>query len=169
MSRTALVLGTDHGFQRRDPKFTESQHKRFVAFVTATVKANGVLALAEENSPEAFADDKIAESTVETVARELGLKHRHCDPGRKTRAALEIRQENDIRASFMFEKVSEAVIQQRIEESMRTRERHWLGQLLDFNMWPVLFICGADHSLAFLNLLRANNVDTVLVAQDWGT
>src|SRR3989338_3051823 len=111
MNHTVFVLGTDHGFQRRDPKFTESKHNQFFSYVAATVRANGVVALAEENSTEAVADDNNAESTIQTIARELGLQHRYCDPDRKTRAALEIRQENDIRASFIFEKVSEQVIQ----------------------------------------------------------
>jgi hypothetical protein len=169
MSRTVLILGIDHGFQRRDPQFDDAQQEQFTIFVTDIVNANGVVALAEEYSAEALVSDKITETTVQTIARKLGVNHRHCDPDRKTREALNIRQENDIRASFMFEDVNEAAIQQCVEESMRSRERYWLAQLLEFNMWPVLFICGPNHSLPFLNLLRGNAIDSILVAQDWGT
>lgn len=168
MSHMVLVLGTDHRFQRRSPEFTEPQHQQFAAYVSTTVKVNGVAALAEENNLQALAEADVTESTVEVIAHELGLKHRYCDPDMKTRAELGIRQENQIRISAFPERLAEEEVQRRLEESMRDRERYWLSELREFNAWPVLFICGADHSLPFLNLLRMNKLDAVLVAQDWG-
>jgi len=50
---------------------------------------------------------------------------------------------------------------------MRDREHYWLEQLQEFNRWPVLFICGAEHSLPFFDLLQANNIDAILLAKDW--
>lgn len=168
MNRKVLVLGTDHRFQNRSPKFTEQQHQQFLMYVSATAKANSVAALAEENSLQALAEADVAESTVEIIARELGLKHRYCDPDMKTRAELGIRQKNQIRISVFPAQLTGAEVQQQLEESMRARERYWLSQLEEFNIWPVLYICGANHSLPFLNLLRKSNLDAVLIAQDWG-
>ena len=168
MTRTVLVLGTDHRFQRRSPEFAERKHQRFAAFVSATARKNRVAGLAEEYSIEALAEANVAQSTIEVIARELGLQHRYCDPDMKTRARLGILQESQIRISTFPDKLTEAEVQRRIEESMRARERYWLSELVALNAWPVLFICGANHSLPLAELLRVDNFDTILVAQGWG-
>ena len=169
MSRRVFVLGTDHRFQRRSNEFTELQHRQFALYVLTTAKDSGIAALAEENNLQALEEACIAESTVQAIARKIGLKHRHCDPDRRTRYELGICQENDIRVSIFPNELPEADIQQKVQESMRARERYWLSQILELNMWPVLFICGADHSLPFLDLLREEDLDAVLVAKDWDT
>lgn len=126
-----------------------------------------VVAFAEEYNFEAL-DEKGKKGTViEIMARELAMSHRYCDPDRQTRAKLGIFQENDIRAMAFLEGTTESIIQQRIEKSMRDREHYWLEQIEEFNMWPVLFICGAVHSWPFFNLLQANNIDAILIAKDW--
>lgn len=168
MIHKVLILGTDHRFQSRSPEFTDRQHQQFAAYITATASDNGVNAIAEENNAEALAEAEVAESTVQTLARELGLKHRYCDPNMQTRAELGIRQENQIRISAFPKQLTEAEVRQRLEEAMYARECYWQSELLKFDTWPVLFICGAEHSLRFLNLLRVNNLDAVLVARDWG-
>jgi hypothetical protein len=168
MFQMVLILGTDHRFQMRCPDFTEFQHQQFVSYVVATARAYKVAAIIEENNPQAVAEANVAESTIRTIARDLGIKHLYCDPDRETRTALGIRQENEIRISGFLEGAIESVIQQRVDESMRIRERYWLARLQQFNTWPTLFICGANHALPFLDLLRKEKVDTILVAQDWG-
>lgn len=167
MSRIALILGTDHRFQWKSPDFTDSQHQQFIAFVATTVRAYKVAAFAEENNSEALDEKGKKESVIQIMARELAMPHRHCDPDRQKRAVLRIFQENDIRAMAFLEGTTESIIQQRIEKSMRDREHYWLEQLEEFNMWPVLFICGAVHSLPFFDLLQANNIDAILLAKDW--
>lgn len=168
MSRTVFVLGTDHRFQRRSTEFIEAQHQAFAAFVLATAKQAGVAGLAEENSVAALAEADIAQSTIELIAHELGLRHRHCDPDMKMRAKLGMLQENQIRISAFPEKLAEAEVQRRLGESMRAREAYWLSDLIEFNTWPVLFVCGAAHSLPFLDLLKGRGINAVLVAEDWG-
>ncbi|TXI37037.1 MAG: hypothetical protein E6Q59_08465 [Nitrosomonas sp.] len=167
MSRTALILGTDHRFQWKSPDFTDSQHQQFIAFVATTARVYKVVAFAEENNPEALDEKGKKESVIQMMARELAIPHRHCDPDRQKRAVLRIFQENDIRAMAFLEGATESIIQQRIEKSMRDREHYWLEKLQEFNMWPVLFICGAAHSLPFFDLLHANNIDAILLAKDW--
>lgn len=169
MNRTVLIIGTDHRFQMGSPEFTDIQHDSFSAFIEATAKANLVVSLAEENSSEALAEAEISESTVQIIANKLGLKHCHCDPDRKIRVQLKIQQENDLRVSAVFGNLTESAIQDKVEESFRIRERYWLGQLLKQNAWPTLFICGANHSLPFLDLLGRRNFEAILVVQDWGT
>lgn len=167
MGCKVLVFGTDHRFQRRSPEFTEQQHQQFADYISCVAKANSVAALAEENNLQALEEVGVVESTVKCLAHELGLKHRYCDPDMKTRAALGIRQENQIRISVFPDRLPQEEVQQQLKESMRARERYWLSELVEFNTWPVLYFCGANHSLPFTELLQKNNVATVLVAQDW--
>ena len=169
MSRAVLVLGTDHGFQRRSAKFTEAQHQKFAAFVMTTAKQAGVIGLAEENNVAALAEADITQSTIERIAHELGLQHRYCDPDMKTRVKLGMLQENQIRISVFPEELAEAEVQRRLEKSIRAREAYWLSELIEFNTWPVLFICGASHSVPFLDLLTVRGFDADLIAEDWGT
>ena len=168
MSSTVLVLGTDHRFQQRSAEFTEPQHQAFAAFVLATAKQAGVAGLAEENSVAALAEAGVTQSTVELIAHELGLWHRYCDPDMKTRAKLGMLQENEIRISAFPEKLTEEEVQRRLVGSMRDREAYWLSELAEFNTWPVLFVCGAEHSLPFLDLLKGRGINAVFVAEDWG-
>ena len=168
MSRIVLVLGTDHRFQWKSSDFTDLQHQQFVTFISATALAYKVVAFAEEYNCEALDEIGKKETVIEIMARELAMPHRYCDPDRQTRAKLGIFQENDIRAkAFLERSKEESNIQQRIERSMRNREYYWLEQLQEFDMWPVLFICGASHSLPFFDLLQANKIDAILIAKDW--
>ena len=167
MTHTVLVLGTDHRFQRRSLDFSEEQHQQFAAYISATVSANGVAALAEENNIAALVEANASQSTIEVIARKLRLKHRYCDPDMKVRAKLGILQENQIRISAFPEQISEAEVQRRLEESLRAREVYWLSELVEFNSWPVLFVCGANHSLPFLNLLQRKDFNAELLARDW--
>lgn len=162
-----FILGTDHRYQMRGAEFNEAQHQAFAAFVMATAKQTGVTGLAEENSVAALAEADIAKSTIELITYELGLRHRHCDPDMKKRAELGMLQENQIRISAFPGVLAEAEVQRRLRESMQAREAYWLSELIEFNAWPVLFVCGAMHSLSFLDLLKEKGIDAVLIAEDW--
>jgi hypothetical protein len=167
MTRTVLVLGTDHRFQRHSPDFPEVHHQQFAAYIAAAASNNGITALAEENSIAALAESNIPRSVIEEIACELGLKHRYCDPDMEVRGRLGIFQENQIRISAFPKQLCEVEVQRRLNESMRAREAYWLSELIKFNEWPVLFVCGANHSMPFIDLLRGNGFDYQLLAQDW--
>lgn len=169
MSRIVHVLGTDHRYQMSDADFTDAQHNAFVQFVAETCRAYGICVIAEENNPQALVEASIEESVLQRIAHTLGLTHQHCDPDRVTRTKLGILQENGIRARAFLERWSERVVQEKLEASHHLREQYWLQQIIALNMWPVLFVCGADHSTSLLSLLSEHDVQVELVASDWGT
>ena len=117
---------------------------------------------------QALAEANIKESVPQHIAQSLELYHRHCDPDRETRMMLGIRQENDIRADGFLQSWAEEIIQEKIEASHCIREQYWLQQLIAFDVWPVLFVCGADHSLALHSLMLKHGVQAQLIAIDWG-
>jgi hypothetical protein len=103
------------------------------------------------------------------LASDAKMAHRFCDPNREERARLGIRQENDIRiqAWLSNSKLSEFEILAQVVESHARRERHWLERLNDFNVWPVLFVCGADHITSFRQLLDQQGIAAHVAAEDW--
>ena len=167
--RKVLVLGTYHLYQTRDIAFAEAQHNAFTQFVVEICYAHRIRAIAEENNAQALAEASVEESVPQRIAHTLGLTHQHCDPDRAIRTKLGILQENDIRAQAILKGWPEAVVQEKLAASHRVRERYWLQQLITLNVWPVLFVCGADHSMSLLSLLPEYDVQVELVASDWGS
>jgi hypothetical protein len=167
--KSVFVLGTDHRYQTRDAIFAEAQHGAFEQYVTQACRAYGIRAIAEENNTQALAEQSVEESVPQRIAYTLGLTHQHCDPDRAMRAQLGILQENDIRAQAFFKRWSEAIVQEKLVASHRMRERYWLQQLNALNVWPVLFVCGADHSMSLLSILPEHDLQAELIASDWGS
>ena len=167
VNRTVFVLGTDHCYQRRDVHFTEAQHVAFAQFVIEICRTRQIEVVGEEFSIDALAEAQIAQTVPYAIARSLNLVHRYCDPDLATRAKLGIQKEGDIRVNAHFNRWAESVIQQKLQASHRARETLWLQQIFELDVWPLLFVCGADHVMSFLTLLREQNIQVELVASDW--
>ena len=156
-----IVIGTSHTIQTSD--------QQLKPFLESLCRQFQVRAMAEEMNKEALAENGCAASIPMQVASELQIPHRFCDPNRAERGKLGIRQENDIRAQAFVSNstLSESEIAARIAESHAKRERYWLEQIRDLDVWPVLFICGADHVTSFCRLLEQQGIATHIVAEDW--
>lgn len=165
MSHRAMVIvvGTSHTIQIADPELKP--------FLESLCREFNVGAVAEEMNEEALAEKNCAASIPMQVANALQMPHRFCDPNRTERASLEIRQENDIRVEAWLSRstLSEPDIAARITESHAKREGYWLQQLRILNVWPVLFICGADHVASFCELLKQQSIAAHVAAEDWAS
>ncbi len=168
MEYRVIIIGTDHRYQRRDVELDNRAHELFTLLLRNLASEHGVRGIAEECNLAALAEYDVEESTVEAIARDLKVPHRYCDPDRRERAALGISQENDIRAGHILDNVSEEQIQSEIQDSLRRREVYWLQQVNDFDLWPVLFVCGADHVQSFASLLKSQGHTVVIAEHDWG-
>ncbi len=158
-----IVVGTSHTIQTADLDL-----KLFLERLCREFK---VRAVAEEMSEEALAEKSCAASIPMQVASALRVPHRFCDPNRVERAKLEIRQENDIRVEAFLSNstLSESEIAACIAESHAKRERYWLEQLRGLSVWPVLFICGANHVASFCQLLKQQGIVAHVAAEDWAS
>jgi len=156
-----IVVGTSHAIQT-----TDLELKSFLENLCQEFK---VRAIAEEMNEEALAEKVCAASIPMQVASTLQLPHRLCDPNREKRAQLEIHQENDIRIQAWLSQttLSESEIAVRIAESHAKREQYWLEQLGYLDLWPVLFVCGADHVLSFCQLLKQQGISVYIAAEYW--
>ena len=151
-----IIVGTSHPLQMASQELKATLQDLCCRF--------SVSAIGEEMSDDATQEYSSVVSVPVQVAKALRLPHRYCDPGRTERARLGIRQDNDICAQLSL---SEDEIDTQLKESRAKRESYWLDQLLDLNIWPVLFVCGADHVDSFRRLLQREDIDVHVAAADW--
>lgn len=55
----------------------------------------------------------------------------------------------------------------RTEVANRMRESIWMEKILEFDVWPLLFIAGADHFEPFGRLIEASGYDLIKSHPDW--
>lgn len=167
MLSQVYVFGTSHEYQRPDSKVPTSSIHKFEEALKAICATQKIALIAEENNLEAQTERKLGDSLPCKLAQLISLHHLYCDPDRKTRTALGIRQENDIRASHLFDDVTEEDIQAELMESHKIRERYWLAELRKQNLWPALFICGANHVQSLVDEASLAGLAVEVVQEDW--
>lgn len=156
-----IVVGTSHPIQTADLELKP--------FLEGVCREFNVRAVAEEMSEEALSEKRCSASIPMQVASALEVPHRFCDPNRAERGLLGILQENEIRlqAWSSNSSLSNSDVAACVMESDAKREAYWLDQLRSLNIWPVLFICGADHVTSFCGLLAQHSIAAHVAANDW--
>ena len=167
VERLTLIFGTDHRYQHGSNELSEKQHRAFRLKLSSISASCGVRAIAEENSLQAVHEQDRDRSVVAEVAEMLHLSHRYCDPEHKKRAELGISQKCAIRASAARGSWPENRVREEIKLSHNRREAHWVEQLRELDQWPVLFICGADHSQTFCSVLHEHGINADIVEYQW--
>jgi hypothetical protein len=170
--RAVFLIGTSHEYQRPD----NPNAARFRDYLTAAVERNGVKAIAEEMSVEGLRGRRT--STCRQVAVALCVDHRYCDPSkveRKDHGMLIHDEPEDPNDEFIAVRVSvgnpeddeqPASAVDRCRSRCRRRS-WWLHSVLDLNVWPVLFVCGRDHTDAFRRLLSDNGIVVKVLCSNW--
>lgn len=166
MKRVAYIVGTNHKFQFCDPEIDASRHQIFSETLSGLISDNGISGLAEECNIQALNEQKCQASSVQILAVNRELPHRYCDPDRDARDKRGILQENAIRASAFMKDETEDQIQEMIKKSYLKRESYWADELLNFNVWPVLFVCGANHVKSFVSVLDQHGVKGIVCNED---
>ena len=54
-----------------------------------------------------------------------------------------------------------------IREDNAKREQYWLKRLLELDIWPAIFLCGADHCDSFGSLARESGIQVTVAVADW--
>lgn len=156
-----IVVGTSHSIQRTSLELR--------GFLENACRQFDVNAIAEEMSEEALSQHGCAESVPMQVARALDIRHRLCDPSNAERAKLGIRQEADIRAPALGSTLSDPEVAVLLADSNTRRERYWLEQLRVLNVSPLLFVCGPDHVVSFVQLLKREDIAVRVAAENWAS
>jgi hypothetical protein len=172
--RTIVLVGTTHGIQRG-----ANAPELFRATLLELCISYQVRGIAEE-----------IERNARTVAAELAfalkLDHLYADPDANERAEHGI--VSDCRKDLIQEYAGRypnirwwpkeeneetlpaevyAQYVERTAKADRMRERLWLTKIVEFDIWPLLFVCGADHFQPFSNLLDRCGFDLIKSHPDW--
>ena len=143
-NRTFLV-GTSHVFQR-PPLTRRREAAQLYSYLKLLGKRCSIRAIGEELNQAQLAGRNLERSTCAEVALSLGIEHRYCEPSDADRNLLGICVGKD---------------------GYSAREQFWLSCLLQMNLWPCLFVCGAKHVGSFFALLAANKLAPVVACKDW--
>jgi hypothetical protein len=161
--KTVLLIGTRHDYQRLGNPCSEE----FRSLVTATCQDQDIKAIAEEMNFEGLVPYGAKQSICEQVAHSLRILHRYCEPSIEEQKKLGIKQPGKSSPSdFSFNPDRHEIEpEQRVSDAIR--ERCWFNHLLKLDAWPVLFICGANHTESFPGLLRANGIVVRVLFTNW--
>lgn len=170
--QTVYLVGTAHKFQRPVNGPHADGIAQFRIMIQAQCLQHDLAAIAEEMNWHALQKWNVTESVAQQVCALLGLRHQLSDPSPEERYKLGILQDNYIRAEHMIdewtqEQIEADVLARGRVPSDRIREQFWLRKIQELDLWPLLFICGANHFTAFTALLRAGHIEVVEVRPDW--
>jgi hypothetical protein len=157
------LIGTDHDYQAFGrPGAADLEYE-----IERILNAYNFAAVAEEMSREGLERRGATESVCKRVADKRSLRHRYCDPDRQTRSRLDIQDENLIRALGQMSGKSDQETDHQICEAHSQREQYWLDRLLELDLWPVLFVCGANHVDTFAAKAMACRRTVGVLHRDW--
>ena len=161
--KTVLLIGTRHDYQRPSTPGSEE----FRSLVTATCEDQDIKAIAEEMNLEGLVSYGAKQSICEQVADSFRILHRYCEPSIEEQKKLGIKEPSKNSPSdFSFNPCRHGVDPDQIAYDA-IRERHWLKHLLKLDAWPVLFVCGSNHTKSFPALLRANGIVVRVLFTNW--
>lgn len=169
--RKAYIVGTNHEFRRG-----EQRKREFSSFLQKVCIQFDIQLIAEEINDDAkliIARDIAINQGIEHLIIELR-------PSQYEKHGIKPIQEIEYEVMQVFELDSLAdpmgisdtagrELDQRIfEQHNSPREKVWLSRIETANLWPVLIICGANHTASFSNLLSHNDILTKVIEQYWG-
>lgn len=162
-----LIVGTSHEFQCATQDVHADAIDAFRDFLRQAVITNDAVAIAEEMSSAALAENGLAQSVAQGISGELGIAHDLADPSPEDRERLGIQQRNDIELSGFLAGRDRMEIEAQVRRSYEIREVFWASRLAALDLFPVVFICGASHVHTFQNKLLPLGHDVVVLAENW--
>jgi hypothetical protein len=169
MPPSLLILGTSHKLQCGGANVSASETAAFEKELLRICVAFNVGRIAEEMSDVGLAMHEVLRTTGAAIAERLGLVHQYIDLNSSERAALSLGDhavvsliiENDFQDEGASLRRAFGIIVGEV------RERIWVGRILEGKKWPVLLVCGADHSLNIEKLWGALGFEVTVVHQDY--
>ncbi len=162
--KTVVLLGTRHTIQRGN-----IQEDSFKFHIKQLCTEHNIKAIAEEI-------DDFDTYIVQAVSEEIGIPHKIIEPTPDEKKNLEIEEVHIIEDILMTKysikdwdeqyeenRPPEAFkeYRKRLEKTYRQRENEWLKRIKKLNTWPLLVICGNDHSQPFYELLILSDIDVI--------
>jgi len=167
MKHAIFLVGTSHTLQLNDNQNFSEDRLTFHQFLRNLCRDYFIQAIAEEMNTDALLEKGCDESIPKMIADELTLSHCYADPNISVRNRLMILQENDVNAKGWLEAWTKQKIREQIQIEYVKRERYWIEQIIKHNVWPLLFVCGANHIESFSLLVQSAGLDMKIISKDW--
>jgi hypothetical protein len=133
--------------------------EEFAQYLKEQAKKLKITLIAEEANEEGLCKYKAKTCAGRDVSKELGIKHRFCDPNSSERKDIGIPSEYEIREQLGLGHeitLSPDKANRLTEEEKKfwpRREQFWFDKIRDKTDEPIIFICGSAHLESFKLLL----------------
>ena len=165
------IVGTYHKYQfgpcHEFEENLRSAHEEFAIFLKDCCVRLNVKTLAEEMHFDARDKYRIKQTVPERVAESLHIEHADCDPNIKEQVQLDILNEGRVKILGLYEGLSEKTVHANIRREYDKREDEWIRRLAQLSHFPVLFICGCEHSASLLEKATQHGFSAHLIVKEW--
>ena len=156
--KNIVILGTSHPIQKDD-----IHGDCLRVLIKSLIKTHGIKAIAEEI-------DDTCQSIAQGICQELGLGYINIEPTSQEKKVLGIDEPGRIGMEIVMRDVPPGIVsnffttEQKVELHSRTqetylvREAEWFKRIKEFDIWPVLVICGAVHYEPFADLMSNSDL-----------
>ena len=172
MTREVFILGTSHILQCGAAECGVNKISLLEREIRRILSEYGIRRIAEEMSDDGLrqrAGDQASGTVCQRIAGNDVPVH-DVDLGVKERARLSL-SNGDIDA-FMFKHSKNNSERIRVREALgnlcgEVRERVWVARVLSRDEWPVLLVCGADHTVSVSALFERIGVQATVICRDF--
>lgn len=164
------IIGTHHQHQFGRSKAYDANEQAcdaFFIYLRDQCLSLGVRTVAEEMSTDARHKWSISRTVPELVALELQLEHADCDPTEEERRDLGVLNDGYVRMQGLMHGNTEEMVQKNIRHEYDKREDEWLRRLARLPRWPVLFVCGCEHSSSLAVRAKEFGLCARLILDEW--
>lgn len=170
MIKDLYIVGTHHkhqfgpcdAFERDDQACDE-----FAGYLKNKCVAFGIKTIAEEMCSDSRAKWNISQTVPEAVAAELCLPHADCGLNEAERSQLGILNEGEVKMNGLFHEQSEEIVQANIRREHDKREDEWIRRISHLSHFPVLIVCGSDHSTSLRDRAKEQGYSTTIIVNEW--
>ena len=162
-----IVIGTSHPLQCGNEKYcSKEQIQGFTQWLEQICRDYRIECIVEEMSDEGLKIQGVENTIAYALSKNLNLKkHRYTDLSNEHEADLCIFIDDFMLRETTNEKKcsKRELLHQHLLNPIR--ERFWLANILNLNIWPTLFICGSEHvnnMVRLINLLEYGPVESLL-------
>jgi hypothetical protein len=164
-----FIIGTSHTLQCATAGIDGSKVALFEAELRRVCVEHQIARIAEEMSEAGLEFQGVQCTVAARVAKELRIEHCHVDLEPKERAALSLDDGPMLNIVLHEEFPDGGGIFRKAFDALgdAVRERCWIGRMLAHEVWPTLFVCGADHTDSVEKLWRSLGLPLTVVHRDY--
>lgn len=155
MGADIYIVGTNHPLQCGSEEVPKNKVSLYEAELRRVLEKYNIKRISEEISPEGLAHYKVTETVAQKIAKELNIPSEGVDLTKEELSNLSLGDSGLLQVMEAFNIQDGSQLKEGIDDlADGVRERVWVARILSKKEWPVLFICGSQHSVSIRRLIR---------------